>query len=162
MGEVKDNKKILYAVGMALIFAYLGRVAMKKSRGLRNNNPGNIKELPGDSTQWLGERATDDDPVFEEFEAPGYGIRAIGKILDSYQRRGVITVRQIIETWAPGEENNTESYIASVVSQTGYPENFIPLREEGNFVPLIAAIIKHENGLNPFSDEQIRSALAMA
>jgi hypothetical protein len=50
-------------------------------RGIRLNNPGNIKEAPGDKTQWQGERATDDDPVFEEFVSPEAGIRALARTL---------------------------------------------------------------------------------
>lgn len=157
-----EARKGFWIAGALALIIYFGKEAIMKTRGLRNNNPGNIKELPGDTTQWLGERATDDDPVFEEFETPGHGIRAIGKIIDSYRRRGVITVRQIIETWAPGSENNTEAYVHSVAKQTGWQEDFTPNRLEGNYTALVKAIIKHENGINPYDDDFIADSLAIA
>lgn len=133
---------------------------LNSTRGLRNRNPGNLKELPGDTTQWLGERATDDDPIFEEFDTFEHGIRAIGRVLDSYQRRGIVTVEQIIATYAPDTENNTRAYVRSVEAQTGLLANHVVT--DADRVALVAAIIKHENGINPFSPEFIAEGLALA
>ena len=66
-------------------------------RGIRSNNPGNIRESSTDKTQWGGERATDDDPVFEEFETPQHGIRAMTRILMTYQNRyDLMTVSEMM------------------------------------------------------------------
>lgn len=157
--NVIQKHPFITATLLAVLFIGGGKV-LHKSRGLRNNNPGNLKELPGDSTQWLGERATDDDPTFEEFTDPKYGIRAIGRVLDSYEARGVYTVRDIISTWAPGTENDTEAYIKSVTDQTGMLsiQRVMPY-DRPKFV---AAIIKHENGTNPYDLAYIADALALA
>ncbi len=158
MGLIRKHPFIT-ATLLAVLFIGGGKV-LHKSRGLRNNNPGNLKELPGDSTQWVGERATDDDPIFEEFTDPKYGIRAMGRVLDSYEARGIFTVRDIIRTWAPGTENDTEAYIKSIKDQTG----LIGIRRvmPSDRPAFVAGIIKHENGVNPYSLAYIAEALALA
>jgi len=143
---------------------------MKLPRGIRRNNPGNIKELPGDKTQWQGERATDDDPVFEEFTTPQMGIRALAVILRTYQRRHDIrTVRRVIGRWAPplGDtgkaENNTEAYIKAVAKSTGFdPDKVLDLTTLDHMLPLVKAIIQHENGQQPYDDKTLTEGLAAA
>src|SRR5262245_58187606 len=91
---------------------------MTPTRGERNNNPGNLREVDG--VHWVGERATDDDPAFEEFNTPEDGIRALAKTLLSYQRKhGLRTVTGIITRWAPSNENNTIAYIDAVARSMG-------------------------------------------
>ncbi len=133
-------------------------------RGIRLNNPGNIKESPGDKTQWQGERATDDDPVFEEFVSPEAGIRALARILLGYQRRhGLNTVTGIITRWAPGCENDTGSYISHVASRLGVtPDQAIDLTKADTMVGLVEAIIRHENGQQPYTREVILAGVGMA
>lgn len=133
--------------------------AIKLARGLRNNNPGNIR-LSNDA--WQGLAAEQTDSAFFQFVSPVYGIRAMAKIIDSYKRRGVVSVDQIISTWAPPSENNTQSYINSVYSQTGWPQGFIPVKEEGDYIALIEAIIKHENGLNPYDRDTVAEGIALS
>lgn len=66
-------------------------------RGIRNNNPLNIREASKGGDQWVGERKTDDDKSFEEFISPEYGIRAVAKILKRYfDRYGLVTLDDII------------------------------------------------------------------
>ena len=132
-------------------------------RGIRLNNPGNIKESPGDKTQWQGERATDDDPVFEEFMSPEAGIRALARILLGYQRRhGLNTIAGIINRWAPGCENDTGSYITHVAVRLGVtPDQAIDLTKADTMVGLVEAIIRHENGQQPYAREVIRAGVGL-
>lgn len=132
-------------------------------RGVRLNNPGNIKEAPGDKTQWQGERATDDDPVFEEFVSPEAGIRALARILVGYQRRyGLNTVAGIINRWAPGCENDTGAYIAHVASSLGVtPDQTIDVTRPETMAGLVEAIIRHENGQQPYAREVILAGVDM-
>lgn len=59
-------------------------------RGIRNNNPGNIRH----SDQWKGLTPEQPDPDFCTFSTPEYGIRAMGVILLNYQRKhGLKTIR---------------------------------------------------------------------
>jgi hypothetical protein len=125
------------------------------TRGIRNNNPGNIRH--GD--QWRGLAANQPDPAFCTFVAPVYGIRAMVKILQSYQRRGLNTVQEIISAWAPTVENDTAAYVRSVCSRVGVGPND-PV-EPGN-PELIKAIIRHENGACPYSDNTIGDAIKLA
>ena len=136
-----------------------GAMAYYKSRGLRNKNPGNIRKS---NDTWQGLSAVQTDPDFFQFTDAKYGIRAMARIIDNYKKRGLYSIEQIIATWAPSNENDTQSYIMSVRKSTKWPQGWIPVKEEGDYLPLIKAIIKHENGLNPYSDELIREGISLA
>lgn len=133
-------------------------------RGIRLNNPGNLKELPGDKTKWLGERATDDDPIFEEFETPEHGIRAIARVIRTYYtRHNINTIRGVIERWAPPTENDTGSYVRHVADRCGVgADQVVDPTSVDILVALISAIILHENGQQPYDDATIRAGVLMA
>ena len=84
---------------------------LKLPRGLRNNNPGNIRISP---TRYKGEIVPSSDRAFKQFKSRGWGYRAIFVLIESYHKRGIRTIRQIISRYAPSFENNTEKYISSV------------------------------------------------
>lgn len=115
---------------------------MALPRGIRNNNPSNIRH--GDN--WIGMSDTQKDSSFVTFTDAKYGIRAMVRIFRSYRNRGVYTLGQIISTWAPSNENNTEAYIAAAEKSTGWDRNHVVVEMEGDYQTLIKAIIKHENG----------------
>jgi len=131
---------------------------MNQPRGIRNNNPGNIRH--GD--QWVGLATEQEDPSFCSFIKPEYGIRAMGKILVNYQRRyGINTVRGIINRWAPPVENDTDAYVVHVADVVGVdPDEKVVVADV--LAKLIPVIIKHENGQMPYSDEQIAKGIEMA
>lgn len=88
-----------------------------KTRGIRNNNPGNIRW--GDDWQGLVPQAQRTDKSFCQFIKPEYGIRAMIIILRNYQRKHRLsTISGIINRWAPTNENDTQSYINSVAKAT--------------------------------------------
>lgn len=148
------NKLLLKISVIAGVFGLI----LKKSsepRGIRNNNAGNIE---AGRDQWQG--AIGDDGRFVIFSAPEYGIRAIARILNSYKKRGVESVSEIISTWAPPTENNTNAYIESVAGRLGV-EPFEPLSVE-RWPELIAAIVHHENGKQPYSAALIKKGVDMA
>lgn len=127
-------------------------------RGIRNNNPGNI-EL-GDP--WQGLSAQQTDGRFAQFDSPEYGIRAMARVLDNYQtKHGLRTPRAMIARWAPSSENDVGSYVRSVAKQSGLnPDAPIDLARDGD--KLIAAMIQHENGQQPFDFDTIRRGIEMA
>lgn len=125
-------------------------------RGIRNNNPGNIRH--GDQV-WQGQALNQDDPAFVQFSSPEYGIRAIAKILDTYQREGITTISQAIERWAPPSENDTDAYIKAVCISTNCAFD-APLAD--NIPGVIKAIIQHENGEQPYTDDQINAGITLA
>lgn len=90
----------------------------QEPRGIRNNNPLNIRI----GNTWLGERPHPTDKAFEEFVSMEYGIRAAFMILRRYIRRyGLNTIPQIVSTWAPSSENDTQKYIEVVCQCSGIP-----------------------------------------
>lgn len=120
-------------------------------RGIRNNNPGNIDRA---GTSWKG-MAPDQssDSRFIVFSAPEWGIRAMARILRTYMGRGQNTIAKIISTWAPPSENNTTAYIEAVSKEVGLPAN--ALVTDAYIPAIIAAIIRHENGQQPYSPETV-------
>lgn len=87
----------------------------QQPRGIRNNNPLNIRI----GNTWLGEVPNPTDSDFEQFVSPVYGLRAAFCILRRYIRRyGRNTVRKIVHSWAPSSENNCDAYIKIVCQQS--------------------------------------------
>ena len=90
------------------------------TRGLRNCNPLNIRRVAG--THWKGEiMAPVEDRQFCQFTTLEHGIRAAYQILDTYRRKyHAVCIEDIISRWAPPSENDTEAYIRSVCTLTGF------------------------------------------
>lgn len=130
------------------------------ARGIRNNNPGNIRH--GEKWQGLADNQTDGS--FCMFISPEYGIRALVKILINYQKKyGLRDVRSIINRFAPPSENDTESYIYSVSLKLDVkPDTQIDVQEPGVMINLLKAIIRHENGEQPYSDDVLAKGMKMA
>ena len=128
-------------------------------RGIRNNNPGNIRHS---ATRWQGMATQQTDSSFVQFTSAEYGIRALSKLIDTYANNyGLRTVRGIIGRYAPSAENNTGAYVASVSGALGVgPDQVIDVAAQKQ--QLIQAIIKHENGIQPYSLATISSGVAMA
>ena len=83
----------------------------KIPRGIRNNNPLNIRV----GNKWQGEVDVKTDKDFEQFIDVKYGIRAAILILYRYVfKSGLHTIRDILRRWAPPVENNTKAYEQSV------------------------------------------------
>jgi hypothetical protein len=126
-------------------------------RGIRNNNPGNIRY---DGTNWQGLDNPPSDGTFCRFVDVKYGIRAMARILTNYQKRGIVSVRDIISTWASATENNTSSYIMHVASKLDLLIDApVPSYK---WPALIDAIIQHENGQQPYTMAQIQTGIALA
>ena len=87
-------------------------------RGIRNNNPLNIRRS---KDQWQGLKAQQQDASFCQFETLVYGGRAAFYLLTLtyYHKYRLYTIRKIIGKWAPPGENNTEAYIQNVSRLTG-------------------------------------------
>lgn len=114
-------------------------------RGIRNNNPLNIRI----GNTWLGERNNPTDPAFEEFVSIEYGYRAAFCILRRYIRRyHKNTITAIISTWAPSTENNTQRYIDFVAEKMKIsPTNVIDYGDKEQMTRLVAAMQLMECGV---------------
>lgn len=132
------------------------------SRGIRNNNPGNIRW--GDEWQGLVPKSQRTDKYFCQFTAPEYGIRAMIIILRNYRtKHGLKTTRQLISRWAPSSENDTDSYINSVSKQTGIEaDKVIDVTDSRVMIRLLEAIITHENGSQPYDFATFTKAFDLA
>jgi hypothetical protein len=137
----------------------------KIPRGIRNRNPGNI-EITTPRTPWQGRVPDHDlsDPRFEQFTAPQWGIRALARVLITYQdKHGLRTVQDIITRWAPATENNTAAYVNAVARAMGVsPLRQIDVTRHATLHALVAAIIRHENGQQPYSAATIDHGLRLA
>lgn len=129
-------------------------------RGIRNNNPGNIRL---GHTMWQGEAANQPDPAFITFTEPVWGLRAIARILYTYQSAGLNTVRKMVGRWAPPSENATDAYVAAVARGMGVgPDDPVDLHTPGHMVNMVQAIVLHENGEQPYDLDIIERAVALA
>lgn len=121
----------------------------KLPRGIRGNNPGNIRH--GDQWQGMAKPGAQTDRDFVVFTSATWGIRALARVLISYKdKHGLRTVRQIIGRWAPPNENNTGAYIQNVARLIGVsPDQQIDVYDYAVMRPLAESIIAHENGKGP-------------
>jgi hypothetical protein len=133
---------------------------MQTPRGIRNNNPGNIRY---DGTKWRGLDRPPTDGAFCRFSDAKHGIRAMAVILKNYNaKHGIGNIAQVIGRWAPPNENNTQSYIASVCAALGRSANDpISFSDKNTLLRLCAAIIRHENGKCPYDNAEIAAALEL-
>ncbi len=154
-GELSDT-----AAGSRRAVAGGGEASADGPRGVRNNNPGNLEA--SSSNPWIGQ--TGSDGRFAKFETPEHGIRALGRNLISYQRQGIDTVGEIINRWAPPSDNNdTAAYIKAVCAQLGVTANQpLDASNPDTLQALCAAIIKHENGSQPYSQDQLSTGVSAA
>jgi hypothetical protein len=116
-------------------------------RGIRNHNPGNIEWIADPAKRWRG--MVGKDGRYGVFDTPANGVRAIGGELRANFRRGQNTVRDIIGEWAPPTENDTTSYMRHVAAELRVDVD-TPL-SSSRIAELAAAIIKHENGVQPYA-----------
>lgn len=143
---------------------------MSTPRGIRNNNPGNIRW--GDEWKGLVPPGKRTDKDFCQFLESKWGIRALVKVLLNYRKRpgmpgvgnsGIDTVREIISRWAPPNENNTEAYIQSVAKACGVkPNEAIDITDKSLVLKMVKAIIQHENGVQPYTDAILLAGIGLA
>ena len=109
------------------------------SRGLSNQNPGNIRQS---AVRYKGEVRPSRDPAFKQFESMPWGYRAIFVLLDTYRiRHGLDTIRGMISRWAPPSENRTEIYIRAVADAVGIADDRpVDTRDRTTMLRMAAAI----------------------
>lgn len=120
---------------------------MSMPRGLRNNNPGNIRLSA--STRWQGEIRPSQDKSFCQFSTMAYGYRALIKLLQNYGKiNGCRTLSDYIHRWAPPSENNTSGYLARVCREMQVPATYVPnVNDRATMCALAAAMSEVENGV---------------
>lgn len=117
-----------------------------KNRGLRNNNPLNIRK---NKDKFVGEIQPSGDPAFKQFESTKYGYRAAFRILNTYIKGGTNTIEKIINKWAPPSDgNNTTAYIEHVAQRSGIEKTAI-IETETQKIRIIQAMTQSEVGITP-------------
>jgi len=142
--------------GSVATLSYLGQNNLP--RGMRNNNPGNIRIS---SNTWkeklpIGQNT---DGAFEQFRAYVWGIRAMILNLRSYFNSGTNTIRKIITKWAPSSDgNDTDAYINTVSAQTGLAPDQVLTFDRGTLQKLVRAMAYVENGRDAVQPNQFNHA----
>lgn len=128
--------------------------ASKNTPGFRNHNPGNLKAAPNST----GKRGK-----FSTFASDDDGLSAMARQLMLYGDRGNNTPGGIIHTYAPSSENNTRAYIDDVTSRTRYgADQRLDLHNPEVLKTLMASMIQHEQGSQPYTEEQLKKAIQSA
>ena len=116
------------------------------SRGIRNNNPLNIRKS---SVAWQGKLVESSDPCFEQFKSIEWGIRAgLVNIRTYIKKYRCDTIAAIIRKWAPASDgNNTAAYIDTVCRKTQLPANKrLKVTDKNLLCMLVWAMIQVECG----------------
>lgn len=115
------------------------------SRGLKNNNPGNIEQ---NKDVFQGEVRPSQDKRFKQFKTMAYGYRAMFVTLATYNKRRLNTIDSIIRSWAPSVENHTDKYIECVEKWSGVNRHKkLTLNSGDNYIQIVAAMSRMENGI---------------
>lgn len=113
----------------------------KQPLSVRNNNPGNIRGADGQfkkyETPEAGQKAMADDL---RIKITGKSAAMKGKFGDNYEP----TINNLIHTWAPTSENDTQAYINTVAEETGIGAS--ERLTVADIPKLQAAMIKVEGG----------------
>jgi len=125
-------------------------------RGLRNNNPLNIRLS---KTVWQGQtnslHSKDSLPSggqgeasFCQFSSLAYGFRAAFRLIHTYMTKyGLRNITQIIMRWAPPSENNTSAYVHAVTEMSGINAlETLDWHDEKQMVAVVQAMAYVENG----------------
>lgn len=112
-------------------------------RGIRNNNPLNLKFVPGQVGAFGADTAG-----FGRYVNMESGVAAAQRQLVSYQdKQGLTTVRQMVTRWAPPGENDTAGYVAEVARRTGInPDVPVDMHDPAVSAKVVAAMAHRETG----------------
>jgi tetrahydrodipicolinate N-succinyltransferase len=111
------------------------------------------------------------DDRFVVFSRPKWGIRAIARILITYQDKrqakdgsAIDSVTEVIERWAPPHENNTTGYAKFVAENINMAvdDESLDVYNYQTMKGLVKSIITMENGAQPYDDKVIDAGLRLA
>lgn len=130
------------------------------SLGVRLNNPGNLEQ----GQPWKGLSKEQKHSRFCTFDTPEYGIRAMARIIIGYaERYQLTTLDQVIAKYAPKGENDVSSYVRFVQSASGIDRgSYTNFADKDVLLRLLPAMVRMEQGVQPYSIEQFHSAIDAA
>lgn len=126
--------------------------------GRRNKNPLNVRYNA--KNDWFGRDRKEGTPDgFETFISTAHGVRAADKVLESYSEYGINSVREVINRFAPPNENDTDGYVDFVAKELGIgADDRINLRNPQTRTELLKAMVQMESPDVTLTDDQITSA----
>lgn len=134
-------------------------------KGIRRNNPCNVM-CTHPRQGWTGavlDAAFDGDRE-EAFVTAFWGLRAAGMVLlNDELHRGLWTLREIYNSFAPPVENNTTAYVQNMAAWMAVgPDQRIDLRQPGALARALTACTRQEEGEQPYSADLISEAASAA
>jgi preprotein translocase subunit SecE len=128
-------------------------------RGIRNNNPGNLNF----AGQAGAEKEGGENGRFAVFGSMQEGIAALYRQLQLYFKRGVNTLSDIVNKYAPaGDNNNVGAYISALSAATGKGANeALDPNDTGTISRLMKGIVDHENGRGYISSSDIMGGIRL-
>lgn len=129
-----------------------------KTRGARNNNPGNL--------EFRGQRGAvpEQGPGrFAAFKTMGEGVAALYRQLIRYFQRGKDTIAEIVNTYAPSSDgNNVQAYISHLSKATGKGANEkLNPNDIETMRSLMRGIVDHESGKDAVSNADLIKGLQL-
>jgi hypothetical protein len=131
-------------------------------RGMRNNNPGNIRVS---KSRWQGKIPVEKnkDGAFEQFNYYVFGVRAMIVLIKNYIRNNKLdTIRKIMHKYAPTSENKTDTYAKWVADKSGLGIDQKLAINDATLRPLIKAMAHYENGQPAVEDDMFTLAYVMS
>lgn len=112
------------------------------TRGIRNNNPANIRHS---SSRWIGLSSVQADNEFCQFDDLKFGIRAFLILCRTYYKKyGIRTIPQFLNRFAPLSENDTLAYIKFCLKHCG----FEVFHDDEDFAAFACAVFWYESRLS--------------
>lgn len=142
---------------------YMGATVANKSGtsvAERHNNPGNLV-FAGQRGATKGETVA--GHTFAKFQSAEEGVAALYRQLQLFQKRGIDTLSEVMEIYAPRKTNNTGAYIKALSKTTGLdPNQQLNFGDPATAAAMIRGISQHEAGKSYLNDQQILSGINMA
>lgn len=122
-------------------------------RGIRNRNPLNL--VHSSANRWQGLDEPPSDGRMCRFTADQWGIRAAAVLLRTYRTKyKLLTIRQLVERWAPASENDPGRYAQVVAEYMGQTPTYIPdLNDPMELENMLRGMCRMENGPGPLEGE---------
>lgn len=118
--------------------------------GVRQNNPGNLRSWGNTPTQG----------GFANFGTAQEGLSAMAaNLVTYYSKYGAKSVGAIAEKWAPRSENDTVGYASAISNRLGVKStDQLNLKDPAVLAKVMDAMIKQEQGYNPYGANELMSA----
>ena len=147
-----------------IVTDHRGKAALE--RGVRNNNPLNIKKKVSNAWDGIAEDQSGDS-IFATFESAEYGIRAALRTLVTYQNKHKLrTPSEMLARWAPPSENIVSDYVATVKELSGLSmDDPMVIGNNQKTLDLIRSMIAMENSqkaMRGYSSNTYNRALQLA